>query len=134
MSTSFIIPTISIDHQFVSIFSEESYEQITMGAMILTNRIEAQNLRLRESLSGYKSDFHVAGDPTLIIVQQGVLRITLQNGEFKDFKPGDLFIAKDNLAKEILFDSDIHGHMAEVVGNENFKAVHVKLTQQDFSK
>ena len=124
----FNIPTITIDEEFISIFSEESHEQITMGGMMLTNRINAQNLRLRESKPGYVSNFHVAGDPTLIIVQQGTLRITLQNGESKDFSSGDLFIAKDYLLDSIDFDPTIHGHKAEVFGNKLFKAVHVKLS------
>lgn len=127
MKEQFKIPVITIDKDFTSIFSEECHEQITMGGMVLTNRINAQNLRLRESQPNYISDFHVAGDPTLIIVQQGILRITLQNGEFKEFSSGNLFIAKDYLPSSIEFNSSIHGHMAEVLGDVVFKAVHVKL-------
>ena len=128
MAQQFNIPTININEDFISVFSEESHEQVTMGGMILTNRIESQNLRLRESKPGYKSDYHVAGDPTMIIVQQGIMKISLQNGDYKVFKAGDLFIAKDYLPSSIVFDSGIHGHKAEVLGNEVFKAVHVKLS------
>lgn len=98
--------------------------------MVLTDRINAQNLRLRESDPGYKSDWHVAGDPTLIVVQKGTLRICLRNGEYKDFTSGDLFIAQDYLPDHIKFDSDVHGHCAEVLGNEKFSAVHIKLSSR----
>lgn len=122
------IITITVDNNFVSVFSQEIYERSVRGGMILTDRINAQNLRLRESASGYTTDWHIAGDPTLIIVQQGTLRITLQNGEFKDFHTGDQFIAKDYLPNNISFDLKIHGHKAEVMGQDIFKAVHIKLS------
>jgi len=127
MSDSFKIPTISVDGNYVSVFSEESHEQTVRGGMILTDRIDAQNLRLRMSEPGYKADWHVAGDPTLIIIQKGTLRISLRNGEFKDFKTGDSFIAKDYLPKGINFDNSIHGHKAEVIGDAQLLATHIKL-------
>ncbi len=124
------LPTITVDKDFISIFAEAQFPQHTRGGMILTDRIEAQNLRLRESAPGYQTDWHVAGDPTLIIVQRGSLRLTLQSGEYKDFSAGDAFIARDYLPDHIDFDSGIHGHKAEVLGNEAFMAVHIKLGKQ----
>jgi hypothetical protein len=69
----------------------------------------------------------LSGDPTLIIIQKGILRISLQNGIYKDFKSGDMFIAADNLPENIVFDPKIHGHRAEVLGDETLLAVHIKL-------
>lgn len=123
----FQISTIEVDNSFISIFSEVKHEKIQMGGMLLTDRIDALNFRLRESEAGYKTGFHVAGNPTLIIVQQGTLRISLQNGESKDFSAGDMFIAKDYLPKHIPFDKSIHGHRAEVISEQLLKAVHIKL-------
>lgn len=127
MRNNFTIPLITVNEDYVSVFSEESHETLVMSGMTLTNRIDAQNLRLRESEAGYKTDFHVAGDPTLIIIQQGCLRITLQNGDQKDFSAGDVFIAKDYLPQSVSFNLKKHGHKAEVIGPEKVKAVHVKL-------
>ena len=127
MST-FKIPTIEVNGSFTTIFSEIEHDKLQMGGMLLTDRINALNLRLRESEPGYKTDFHVAGDPTLIIIQQGTLRIELQNGSLKDFSAGDLFIAKDYLPKHIPFDKTVHGHRAEVIGEQPLKAVHIKLS------
>ena len=90
---------ITVDEHFTSIFSDQEYPQIIRGGMLLTEQISALNLRLRESEVGYASDWHVAGDPTLILVQQGVLRILLRDGSAKDFSAGDAFIAQDYLPK-----------------------------------
>lgn len=98
--------------------------------MLLTPQIPAVNLRLRQSPPGYSSDWHVAGDPTLIVIQQGCLRIGLRNGEYRDFAAGERFIAEDYLPASIEFDSSRHGHQAQVLGNTPFEAVHIKLKQR----
>tara|TARA_R110001592_G_scaffold2039_5_gene12689 strand:- start:1025 stop:1408 length:384 start_codon:yes stop_codon:yes gene_type:complete len=123
------IPTLSVNEDFVTVFSEEAFPQHVRGGMTLTERIDALNLRIRTSEAGYESDWHVAGDPTLIIVQSGILRITLRNGEHKDFSAGSMFIAKDYLPEHIPFDTEKHGHCAKVMGNEALLAVHIKLEQ-----
>ncbi len=128
-STQIKIPTITTDSSFISIFSTEVFQKEIKGGMILSGRIDALNFRLRESEVGYKSSFHVAGDPTMIIIQQGILRITLQNSTYLDFRPGDVFIAKDYLPSEVDFDTNIHGHQASVIGKQNLKATHIKLSQ-----
>lgn len=121
------ITSITTDTNFLTVFSEEVFPMQNRGGMLLTDRINALNFRVRESLPGYKTDWHVAGDPTLIIVQQGTLRIILRDGNSKDFSSGDMFIAKDYLSSHIKFDNTIHGHQAEVIGNTVFRAVHIKL-------
>lgn len=92
----------------------------------LTERIDCQNFRLRSSPVGYQSDWHVAGDPTLLIILSGSLRICLRSGESQRFTAGDLFIARDYLDAEVVF-SDLHGHSAQVEGSEPLSALHVKL-------
>lgn len=126
-NTPFVISAITINESFISIFSEESFPKTARSGMLLTDRIESQNLRLRESAPGYVASWHVAGDPTLIIVQSGTLRITLRDGNYKDFSCGDIFIAKDYLPEHIKFDNKLHGHYSEVLGNEIFRATHIKL-------
>ncbi|KYG75432.1 cupin domain-containing protein [Roseivirga echinicomitans] len=123
------IPTLTVNEGFVTVFSEEDFPQHARGGMNLTERIDALNLRIRTSEVGYESDWHVAGDPTLILVQSGILRIALRNGEHKNFGTGSMFIAKDYLPEHISFDTEKHGHCAKVVGNEPLLAVHIKLEQ-----
>ena len=123
----FIINCIYCNENGISYFNEITFKKNDRNGMLLTDRIPAQNFRLRESMPGYFTDWHLSGDPTLIIIQKGILRISLQNGIYKDFKSGDMFIAADNLPENIFFDPNIHGHRAEVFGDETLLAVHIKL-------
>ena len=100
----FKLITICCDQSHISVFSEKCFEKTARNGMLLSDRIPAQNFRLRESMPGYFTDWHLSGDPTLIIIQKGILRISLQNGIYKDFKSGDMFIAADNLPENIFFD------------------------------
>ena len=125
---SFRIPAISTNEVHISVFSEKSFDQEVRGGMLLSGRIDAQNFRLRQSEPGYETGWHLAGDPTLIIVRAGILRIELRDGRYRDFQAGDLFVAADNLPVGISFDADIHGHKARVMGDQRLEAVHIKLS------
>ncbi len=96
----------------------------------LSEQIAAVNFRLRTSSCSYKSGFHVAGDPTLLIVLAGCIRITLRAGDHRDFSMGQMFVAQDYLADGVKFSPEIHGHRAEVIGEEGILAVHVKLSRR----
>lgn len=111
-------------------WSQNRWPTEPRGGMILSPRIDCSSLRLRLSLPGYTSDWHVASDPTLIIIRAGQLRIFLRNAEERTFVPGDGFIAADHVPAGQSFDPSIHGHRAEVVGNESLQAVHIKLGQR----
>lgn len=127
------VSVITVDEAYRSVFRRHNLSLEIRGGMTLTNRIDALNFRLRESTPGYCSSWHVAGDPTMIAVQQGCLRIRLRNGDYHDFEAGDVFIAMDYLPAEVNFDDAVHGHMAETRGDQLFKAVHIKLDQKTFS-
>ena len=128
MNQSFIISTITTNENGISIFEDIDYSVQQRGGLFISDQIGAQNFRLRKSDVGYATDFHLAGDATFIIIQKGNLKIELQNGDFKIFKPGDCFIAQDNLQENIEFDKTIHGHKANVIGNESLQAIHIKLS------
>ncbi len=130
MQNTFIIPTIITNSNNESIFSEELFPLTERGEMFLSSQISALNFRLRKSDSGYSSDWHVAGDPTLILIQQGTLRIWLRDQSYRDFSAGDSFIAKDRMLNDQAFNKTLHGHRAEVLGDEELHAVHIKLSQQ----
>lgn len=127
MNQPFILPTIKTNENGISIFSELDFSVKQRGGMFLTEQIGSKNFRIRRSDVGYATDFHLAGDPTFIIIQKGSLKIELQNGDFKIFTVGDCFIAQDNLPEHIVFNNEIHGHKASVVGNESLQAIHIKL-------
>jgi len=110
-----------------SFFHDEQYALEDYNGLWITDRMEALNFRHRMSEPGYSSSWHVAGDPTLIIVRSGVLRIGLRNGDYRDFKAGDQFIAMDRLQPGERFDEKVHGHRAELIGDQPLLAVHIKL-------
>ena len=110
-----------------SFFTDKEYSLENYNGLFITERMDALNFRHRMSEPGYSSSWHVAGDPTLIIIRAGVLRIALRNGEYRDFKAGDQFIAMDRLQDGESFDDSVHGHTAELIGNETLLAVHIKL-------
>ncbi len=127
------ISILTTNTDFISIFSSIDYSQNDRNGMLLTEQIGAKNFRIRESKPGYITDWHLSGDSTFISVLQGVLRIELQNGTYKDFSAGQMFVAADNLPEEITFDSKVHGHRAMVVGTETLVTVHIKL-QEDIKE
>ena len=111
----------------ISIFNDKQLSLEDYNGLFITDRINALNFRHRASEPGYFSSWHVAGDPTLIIVRTGILRISLRNGEYRDFSAGDQFIAQDCLQIGEIFDENIHGHTAQLIGDERLLAVHIKL-------
>jgi hypothetical protein len=127
MLKSFIVTTITSNENGISVFSETDFEVHQRGGMFLTEQIASKNFRIRKSDLGYETEFHLSGDPTLIVIFKGTLKIELQNGEFKTFSAGNYFIAKDSLPENVVFDNKIHGHKASVIGNETLEAIHIKL-------
>ncbi|MEL0659192.1 hypothetical protein V6255_08570 [Psychromonas arctica] len=114
-----------------STFNDVQYSVQDYNGLFITDRMDALNFRHRMSEPGYFSSWHVAGDPTLIIVRSGILRIALRNGDYRDFKAGDIFIAQDRLQENEVFDSNIHGHTAELMGDDVLLALHIKLAEID---
>ncbi len=64
------------------------------------------------SYLGYFGDWHVAGDPTLIIIRLGILRSVVRDKSYRDLVAGDIFIAQDRLPDNIVFNKNVHGHKA----------------------
>lgn len=127
MNKPFIVATITTNETGISVFDEVEFDVNQRGGMFLTDQIASKNFRIRKSNLGYETDFHLSGDATFIVILKGTLKIELQNGDYKLFSAGDYFIAKDNLPDNILFDSNIHGHKASVIGDESLEAIHIKL-------
>ncbi len=70
----------------------------------------------------------MAGDPTLMIIRSGILRISLRDHSYHDVAVGDVFIAQDKLEDNTRFDNHIHGHKGQVIGDKNLMAIHLKLS------
>ena len=120
------IITISNEGGGESYFSQKTFTLEGSTTKVLSDRQHAENFRFRESPPGYESDWHVAGDPTLIIILSGCLLITLKTGQARQFMSGDMFIAEDFLKINNAFSSEM-GHKATVIGDDALTALHLKL-------
>ncbi|MDM3872578.1 hypothetical protein QSV34_14590 [Porticoccus sp. W117] len=125
--TTVTIPILENPNSGPSLFTEQTLSLEDYNGLIISPRIDALNFRHRVSEPGYFSDWHVAGDPTLIVIRQGMLRIGLRDGSYRDFSAGDVFIAKDRLSDSEVFDEQRHGHTAQVAGTKTLLALHIKL-------
>jgi hypothetical protein len=96
--------------------------------LFISPRQSALKFRHRASNPGYFSDWHVAGDPTIIIIRSGILRISLRDNSYHDFAVGDVFIAQDRLEDNARLNNHIHGHKGQVIGDKNLIAIHLKLS------
>lgn len=122
------IPILSNLETIHSHFMEQQYSLDDYNGLFISQRQTALNFRHRMSHPGYFSDWHVAGDPTLIIIRSGILRIGLRDKSYRDFAAGDIFIAQDRLPANTEFNKDIHGHTAQVIGDYQLIAFHLKLS------
>lgn len=131
MSVLYTIPCISNDGRGVSFFNIREVELKGANERMLSEQIPALNFRLRQSDGSYSSDWHVAGDPTLLIVLSGTIKIHLRNGDSKKFSSGETFIAEDYLDPAVAFDDSQHGHRAEVMDREGISVLHLKLEKRN---
>lgn len=129
-SSKITVPTITNDGQGASYFSTREIELNGDITRQLSDQISVVNFRLRRSL-GYSADYHVAGDPTLLIVLSGTMRIELPSGEHRDFSVGDMYIAEDYLLPEIDFKKGRHGHRAQTLDSLPYNALHLKLARRE---
>ena len=126
-----MITTISNDGHKASFFALREFELDGDSQRMLSAQIPAVNFRLRSSDSSYSSGWHVAGDPTLLVILSGVFRVELRGGKAQDFTAGEMFIAEDFLTPGIDFNDSIHGHRAEVVGEAPASVLHLKLEKRN---
>jgi len=107
-------------------------DKTTLSILSIDNNgNEASFFSNREfTLNGSPERFLSAGDPTLILVLTGILRIELRSGKYQDFTAGEMFIANDYLTADVEFNETLHGHRAEVVGAQELKALHLKLEKR----
>ena len=129
MSRTMTLATISNDGRGASFFGTRDIPLSGDITRLLSDQIKAENFRLRHS-EGYSSGYHVAGDPTLLIVLNGTIRTELPIGKSRTFTQGDLYIAEDYLEAGVEFNPTLHGHRAEMVGETPYRAVHIKLSER----
>jgi hypothetical protein len=114
-----------------SYFSKRSITLNGTPARSLSERHDAQNFRLRTSDPSYASSWHVAGDPTLLVILQGEITIELRDGQTRRFAAGDMFVAEDFLQTGLEFDQSKHGHRAFVSSDNELRVLHLKLSVRE---
>ena len=122
------LPVLTTNEDGYTMWTTTRWPTEPRGGMFLSPRIDCSSLRLRQSKPGYAADWHVAGEPALITVQSGTLRIGMHNGKTRDFSAGEAFIAADKVPEGQTFDPARHGHTAKVVSETTLQAIHIKLT------
>lgn len=123
------IPSVTNDGHSRSVFATREIELSGSSDWMLSDQQSAVNFRLRSSGDSYQSTWHVAGDPTLLVILKGVIEIQLRDGSSQRFAAGDLFVAEDYLIDGVVFGDD-HGHCAQVIGQEALQALHLKLAKR----
>lgn len=123
------IPSVTNDGHGRSVFDTREIELSGSPDWMLSDQQAAVNFRLRSSSDSYQSTWHVAGDPTLLVILTGVIEIQLRDGSSQRFAAGDLFVAEDYLIDGLVF-GDEHGHCAHVIGREALQALHLKLDKR----
>jgi len=131
VQTSISIVCITNNGESASYFDQCDFTLSGNLQRQLSEQISAVNFRLRSSPTDYASDWHIAHDPTLLIILSGCMQIELRNGQQKQFRAGEMFIAQDYLVDGLRFDNELHGHRANVVGVEELKVLHLKLNKRD---
>ncbi|MBX2837775.1 MAG: hypothetical protein KTR35_13025 [Gammaproteobacteria bacterium] len=121
------VPSVTSDGNNPSYFSEKVIELEGTPERMLSAQQQAENFRLRTSEPGYFSDWHTAGDPTLLVVLSGVVEIELRDSSKKVFSKGHMFVAEDYMDEETVTDEQ-HGHRARVLGFEPLHVLHLKLS------
>ena len=124
------IPCVTNDGRGASYFINREISLEGDSARRLSAQINAVNFRLRSSDASYCSDYHVAGDPTLLIVLSGTVKIQCLNGSEQTFSAGEMFIAQDYLESGVEFDATVHGHRADVIGEAQLRVLHLKLDRR----
>ena len=127
--TSLVYDCVTSDGMNESYFSTQRYDLTGTNQRMLSEQNSAVNFRLRTSDASYASGWHVANDPTLLIVLSGCIELELRNGDTKRFGKGEMFIAKDFLSKGVDFDDEKHGHKARVLGEDELQVLHLKLSK-----
>ena len=92
----------------------------------LSREFAAQELQLRESPVGFRSQMHCTTSPQWLFVLSGAMEIGLADGSTRVFKAGEHFYSADLLPANTLFDSSVHGHWSRQVGDVPLVTLFVK--------
>ena len=107
---------------------EEEYIPMSQGDSVtkLTNIMNSEGHQLRHSPVGFSSEFHCTKNPQYVFILQGKMKITLRDGSYKIFGPGQHFYSNDLCPYDEVFDEKKHGHKSENVSDVPLITLFVK--------
>lgn len=115
------------DHDGKARFVEQDARLDTGTPLVrLSDLFTSSGYQFRESPIGYESAFHCTEHPQWIVILQGVMEITLQDGSSRRFKAGEYFFCADVLPAEAPFDPKVHGHRSRQIGDEVLQTLFVR--------
>ena len=125
--TTFTKVTLFTDTDGRARFREEAVA-LTEGTpqAMLSPLMATGGFQLRHSPVGFRSQFHVSVTPQWVVILQGQMEISLQDGSSRVFKPGEHFYSVDTLPEGATFDSKLHGHWSRQVGDEPLVTMFVR--------
>lgn len=92
----------------------------------LSREFAAQELQLRESPVGFRSEMHCTTSPQWLFVLSGAMEIGLADGSTRVFEAGQHFYSADLLPSKTVFDPEIHGHWSRQLGEVPLVTLFVK--------
>ena len=75
--------------------SHFEHRELSMGERGSTPVLASEQVRFAQLAPGVDMDWHHAPARQFVIVLGGRCEITIGNGEYRQFAPGDLFLAED---------------------------------------
>ena len=92
----------------------------------LSRVFAAQELQLRKSPVGFRSEMHCTSSPQWLFVLSGAMEIGLADGSTRIFQAGEHFYSADLLPPNTGFDPAIHGHWSRQIGDVPLVTLFVK--------
>jgi hypothetical protein len=93
---------------------------------MLSSVIPTTGCQFRQSPVGFRSQFHCTTEKQWLVVLGGEMKIGLQDGSSRTFKPGEHFYSADLLPEGATFDPGVHGHWSCQVGEQPLITMFVK--------
>ena len=82
--------------------------------------------QLRQSLVGFRSQFHCSPKAQWVFILSGQMEIGLQGGVSRVFSPGEHFYSADLLPAGAVFNPAIHGHWSRQLGPDPLQTLFVQ--------
>lgn len=108
------------ESHFEDVYVELNLIEVAPGIspLFASSFSEASRYAFISAKPGWKEDWHTAPQRQFLIYLAGVTEFQVSDGEIRRLGPGSILLAEDTIGR---------GHLSEVVGNVDVKAVVIQL-------